>query len=126
LPLIYFKFRRMCRCNGFLGDRSILKVLLLQTSAKIQETLSNGREVVILSITPIGFRSSEKCTHTLCDGNTIATNENSIHEEIKSRLRVCSVLNACYHSVQNLLSCPLSGNYFYLLFCMSVKFGLLC
>ena len=32
---------------------------------------------------------------------TILTNQNSIAEEIKSRLRLG---NACYHSVQNLLS----------------------
>jgi hypothetical protein len=33
---------------------------------------------------------------------TTLTNQNSIHEEIKSRLKSG---NACYHSVQNLLSC---------------------
>jgi hypothetical protein len=31
----------------------------------------------------------------------IATNENSIHEEIKSRL---NMENVCYHTVQNLLA----------------------
>ena len=36
-------------------------------------------------------------------GTTI-TNQNSIHEEIKSSLRS---VNACYHSVQNLLSSSL-------------------
>ena len=39
---------------------------------------------------------------------TTATNQNSIHEEIKSRLKSG---NAYYHSVQNLLSsCVLSKN----------------
>jgi hypothetical protein len=35
---------------------------------------------------------------------TPLTNQNSIHEEIKSRLKSG---NACYHSVQNLLSSSL-------------------
>jgi len=35
---------------------------------------------------------------------TALTNEKSIQEEIKSRLKSC---NACYHSVQNLLSSSL-------------------
>ena len=35
---------------------------------------------------------------------TTLTNQNSIQEEIKSRLKVG---NACYHSVQNLVSCSL-------------------
>jgi hypothetical protein len=35
---------------------------------------------------------------------TTLTNRNSIQEEIKSRL---NLLNACYHSVQNLLSASL-------------------
>jgi len=35
---------------------------------------------------------------------TTLTNENSIQEEIKSRLKSC---NACYHSVQNILSSSL-------------------
>jgi hypothetical protein len=35
---------------------------------------------------------------------TALTNQNSIHEEIKSRLKSG---NACYHSVQNLLSSSL-------------------
>jgi hypothetical protein len=33
---------------------------------------------------------------------TTSTNQNSIHEEIKSRLKSG---NACYHSLQNLFSC---------------------
>ena len=35
---------------------------------------------------------------------TTSTNQNSIQEEIKSRLKLA---NACYHSVQNLLSSSL-------------------
>jgi hypothetical protein len=39
---------------------------------------------------------------------SIITNQNLIHEEIKSRLNLC---NACYHSVQRFLSsCLLSKN----------------
>ena len=57
------------------------------------------------------------------------TNKNSIQEEIKRRLKLW---NACYHSVQNLLSSSLlSKNLkikiyrtkFCLLFCMDVKLG---
>ena len=61
---------------------------------------------------------------------TTLTSRNSIAEEIKSRLRSG---NACYHSVQNLLSSRLlSKNLkieiyielkFCLLFCMGVKLG---
>ena len=38
---------------------------------------------------------------------TTLTNQNSIHKEIKSRLKLG---NACYHSVQNLLSSSLLSN----------------
>jgi len=59
---------------------------------------------------------------------TTLTNQNSIQEEIKSRLKSG---NACYHSVQNILSSSLlSKNIkikieleFCLLFCMGVKLG---
>jgi hypothetical protein len=57
-------------------------------------------------------------------------NKNSIQEEIKSRLKSG---NACYHSVQNLLSSSLLSKdlkirytelYFcFVLFCMGVKHG---
>jgi hypothetical protein len=46
---------------------------------------------------------------------TTVTNQNLIQEEIKRKLNSG---NACYHSVQNLLSSQL------LLFCMGVKLGL--
>jgi hypothetical protein len=58
------------------------------------------------------------------------TNRNSIHEEIKSRLKSG---NTCYHSVQNLSSSRLLSKntkirvyrtIIYLLFCMDVKLGL--
>jgi hypothetical protein len=59
---------------------------------------------------------------------TTLTNRNSIHEEIKSRLKS---RNACFHSVQNLLSSRfLSKNTkirvyrTIILFCMGVKLGL--
>ena len=60
---------------------------------------------------------------------TTLTIQNSIREEIKSRLRSG---NACYHSVQNLLSYRLLSKKlkikiyrtkFCLLFCMGVKLG---
>ena len=60
---------------------------------------------------------------------TTLTNRNSIPEEIKSRLRSG---NACYHSVQNLLSSRLLSKnlkikiyvtIIFLLFCMGVKLG---
>ena len=56
---------------------------------------------------------------------TTLTNQNSIQEEIKSRLKLG---NACYHSVQNLLSSSLLSKnlkikVYYLLFCMDVKIG---
>jgi hypothetical protein len=58
------------------------------------------------------------------------TNRNSIHEEIKSRLKS---RNACYHSVQNLLSSRLLyknrrirvyRTIILPVFCMAVKLGL--
>jgi len=61
---------------------------------------------------------------------TTLTNQNSIQKEIKSSLKSG---NACYHSVQNLLSSTLLSKnikikvhrtIILLLFCMSVKLGL--
>jgi hypothetical protein len=61
---------------------------------------------------------------------TTLTNRNSIQEEIKSRLKS---RNACYHSVQDLVSYSLLSKYtkikiyrtvILLLFCMGVKLGL--
>ena len=60
---------------------------------------------------------------------TNLTNQNSIQEEIKSRLKSG---NACYHSMQNFLSSSLLSKnvkirytelYFCLLFCMGAKLG---
>ena len=60
---------------------------------------------------------------------TTLTNQNSIPEEIKSRLRSG---NACYHSVQNLLSSSLLSKNLKIkiyrtiilpVFCMGVKLG---
>jgi hypothetical protein len=51
----------------------------------------------------IDSKSFERVEEFMYLGITL-TNQNSIHEEIKSRLKWG---NACYHSVQNLLSCRL-------------------
>ena len=61
-------------------------------------------------------------------GTTI-TNQNSVQEEIESRLKSW---NACYHSVQNILSSSLLSKYLKIkiyrtiispVFCMCVKLG---
>jgi hypothetical protein len=61
---------------------------------------------------------------------TTLTNQNDIHDEIKSRLKSG---NACYYSVQNLLSSRLISKnlrlkytklLFYQLYCMGAKLGL--
>jgi hypothetical protein len=43
----------------------------------------------------------------------IATNQNFIHEEIKSGL---NLVNACYHSIQNLLACLLSKSLYIIIY----------
>jgi hypothetical protein len=78
----------------------------------------------------IGNKSSE-CVEQFKYLETIATDQHSIHEKIKSKLNSG---NACYHSVQNPLSSSLLSKiikikicriiYFCLLFCMGVKTGL--
>jgi hypothetical protein len=77
----------------------------------------------------VANRSLENVAQFKCLGMTV-TNQNLIHEEIKSRLNFC---NACYHSYQNLLSSRvLSKNMkiriyklnFCLWFYMGVKLGL--
>jgi hypothetical protein len=76
----------------------------------------------------INVSSFERAEQFKYLGTTLA-NQNSIQEDIKSRLKSG---NACYHSVQNLLSYRLLSKNLrskiyrtivYLLFCMGVKLG---
>jgi hypothetical protein len=77
----------------------------------------------------IGNRCSENVAQFRYFGTTV-TNQNLIREEIKRRL---GSGNACYHSVQNLLSSRLMSRNIKIricktiicqLFCMGVKHGL--
>jgi hypothetical protein len=74
-------------------------------------------------------KSFERVEQFKCLATTV-TNQNSIQEEIKSRLKS---RNACYHSVQDLVSYSLLSKdtkikiyrtVILLLFCMGVKLGL--
>ena len=75
-------------------------------------------------ITMTDNRSIERVEEFKYLGTTL-TNKNSIQEEIKSRLKVG---NACYYSVQNLLSSSVLSKKLKIkiycpLFCMGVKLG---
>ena len=79
----------------------------------------------------IDNRSFDRAEEFICLGTTL-TNQNSIQEEIKSRLKSG---NACSHSVQNLLSSSLPSKILKIkiyrtvilpLFCMGVKLGRPC
>ena len=83
---------------------------------------------VLLSLTPQSpslFNPSQFLSVFI----SFTTNKNSIQEEIKSRLKLG---NACYYSVQNVLSSSLLSKnlkikiyrtIIFLLFCMGVKLG---
>jgi hypothetical protein len=62
--------------------------------------LSRHQNVGQLRDVKIVNRSFENVSHFKCLGTTV-TNQNLVQEEIKQRLNSS---NACYHSVQNLLS----------------------
>ena len=62
--------------------------------------LSRDQNTGLIHSVRIDNSTFERVEEFVCLGTTL-TNQNSIEEEIKSRLRSG---NACYHSVQNLLS----------------------
>ena len=64
----------------------------------------SGEQTAGLSHTMKGDNSSTERGEEFKYLGTTLTNQNSIQEEIKSRFKL---VNACYHSVQNLLSSSL-------------------
>jgi hypothetical protein len=83
--------------------------LLLMLITALERSLPLGRisspfkpfHAVTLNFFKIHFIIIIQSTMTTCYLGTTLTNRNSIQEEIKSRLKS---VNACYHSVQDLLS----------------------
>jgi hypothetical protein len=113
----------------------------IDTIKKNTETLLDASKEVGLEVNPvknkymlmshnqkIGQKHSLKIANSSFEDvakfiylGTTLTDQNHMHEEIKSRLNLG---NACYHSIQNLLSPRLLSSIIYLLFCMGVKLGL--
>jgi len=77
-----------------------LEVSADKTKYMVMSRDQNAGRIHSVRIDNSTFERVEEFTYL----GTTLTNQNSIAEEIKSRLRPG---NACYHSVQNLLSCRL-------------------
>jgi hypothetical protein len=71
-----------------------------KTKYMVMSRDQNARQNGYIQIGNKSFETVEQFNYL----GKILTNQNSIHEEIKSRLKSG---NACYHSVQNLLSSSL-------------------
>ena len=102
-----------------------LEVSADKTKYLVMSRDQNAGEIQRLRMDNITFERVEEFKYL----GTNLTNQNSIAEEIKSRLRSG---NASYHSVQNLLSSRLLSKYLKItiyrtiicmLFCMGVKLG---
>ena len=89
-------------CNSFLCKFIGPRVGFLEANAEQIKYMVTSRDqsAVRNSSINIGNKSDERVDKFKCLGTTL-TNQNSILEEIKSRLKS---ENACCHSVQNVLS----------------------
>ena len=74
--------------------------MLIKTKYMVMSRVQNARRIHNIKMYNSSFERVEEFKYL----GTTLTNQNSIREEIKSRLKSG---NACYHSVQNLLSSSL-------------------